>query len=314
MYSSIDELLADTVIEARVTFRGLACTGWGIAGGSGGRIGFHAILSGECWVRTPASDAPTRASAGGLLVYRPTTDYLLAHGPLVSAPQTPVRLAPLSSADSDRSVGLLCGYFDGGVANAALISTLPEFVFWPSATACPAPIAALLKAIGLCAHESNSHAFLLERLLQPLIMLVLRTVTVVPRSQLGLLRAHRDPKLRRLLTALHRQPSRRWTVGSMASVAGLSRSAFAEFFHQEVGQSPARYLQNYRLALAARLERRGGLSTDELARQCGYRSTAAFRRRLKQASAGQATSASTRQLGNGESLFPLDDQCPDTDA
>src|SRR6266513_1205271 len=225
MYSSIDDLLADTVIEARVTFRGLACTGWGIAGGTGCRIGFHAILSGECWVRTPASDAPTRASAGG---------------PLVSAPQTPVRLAPLSSRDSDRSVGLLCGYFDGGVANAALISTLPEFVFWPSATACPAPIAALLKAIGLCAHESNSRAFLLERLLEPLIMLVLRTVTVVPRSQLGLLRAHRDPKLRRLLTALHRQPSRRWTVGSMASVAGLSRSAFAEFFHQEVGQSPAR--------------------------------------------------------------------------
>src|SRR5436190_13272374 len=72
MYSSIDDLLADTVIEARVTFRGLACTGWGIAGGTGCRIGFHAILSGECWVRTPASDAPTRASAGGLLVYRPT--------------------------------------------------------------------------------------------------------------------------------------------------------------------------------------------------------------------------------------------------
>ena len=85
----------------------------------------------------------------------------------------------------------------------------------------------------------------------------------------------------------------------MASVAGLSRSAFAEFFHQEVGQSPARYLQNYRLALAARLKRRGGLSTDELARRCGYRSTAAFRRRLKRASTGQATSTSTRHLGNG---------------
>jgi len=192
-----------------------------------------------------------------------------------------VRLAPLSSEPSDRSVGLLCGYFDGGAANAALLKTLPDCVFWPSAAACPAPIAALLKVLALCARDSNSPSFLLERLLQLLLMLVLRTVSHVSRNELGILRARRDPRLRSVLNALHREPDRRWTVGSMASVAGVSRSAFAELFHREVGESPARYLQNYRLALAARLERQGGLSTDELARQCGYRSTAAFRRRLR---------------------------------
>ena len=284
---SIDDLLSNVVIDARITFRGLACTQWGISGGTAGRIGFHAILSGECWVRTPASDAAIRTSAGGLLIYRPTTDYLLAHLPGVSEPRPPVSLAPLSSKPSDRSVGLLCGYFDGGVANAALLKAMPECVFWPSATACPAPIGALLKVLDLCAHSSgDSPAFLLNRLLELLIILVLRTVIDVPRTQLGILRAHLDPKLRRLLSALHREPGRQWTVGSMASVVGLSRSAFAELFHREVGESPARYLQNYRLALAARLRRSGHLCTDELARQCGYRSTAAFRRRLRRSVPG----------------------------
>jgi transcriptional regulator GlxA family with amidase domain len=160
-------------------------------------------------------------------------------------------------------------------------------VFWPSAAACPAPIAALLKVLDLCAHDNNSPSFLLGRLLQLLLILVLRTVSDIPRTELGILRARRDPKLRSLLSALHREPGRRWTVGSMASVIGLSRSAFAELFHREVGESPARYLQNYRLALAARLERRGGLSTDELARHCGYRSTAAFRRRLRRSLPGR---------------------------
>ncbi len=272
-----------------------------------GRIGFHAILSGECWVRTPAADAAIRTSAGGLLIYRPSTDYLLAHLPGVSEPQPPVRLAPLSSAHSARSVGLLCGYFDGGAANAALVNALPDCVLWPSADACPAPIGALLKVIDICAHRSNSPAFLLERLLELLIILVLRTVTEVPRAPLGLLRAHRDPRLRRLLIALHRQPGRQWTVRSMASVVGLSRSAFAKLFHQEVGESPVRYLRNYRLAVAARLRRRDGMSTDELARQCGYRSTAAFRRRLRRSNARQATGANTGQP-------ELDDQCPGTDA
>src|SRR5215471_12486776 len=91
---SIDDLLADIVIDAHVTFRGLACTRWAITGGAAGRIGFHAILSGECWVRTPASDTATRTSTGGLLIYRPAADYLLAHLPAVSEPLPPVRLAP----------------------------------------------------------------------------------------------------------------------------------------------------------------------------------------------------------------------------
>ena len=278
---SLDDLLADLVIDARITFRGLACTRWGIVGAAAGRIGFHAILSGECWVRTPDSDPATRASAGGLLLYRPTTEYLLAHSPDICEPLPPVRLAPLSSEHSAGNVGLLCGYFDAGAANAALVNTLPKCVFWPSAAACPPPIAALLKVIDVCSHgASNSPAFVLERLLESLIIMVLRTVAIPP-GAVGIVRANRHPQLQRLLTAVHREPDRRWTVRSMASVAGLSRSAFAELFHREVGESPARYLQIYRLTLAARLRRQGGISTDKIARQCGYRSTAAFRRRLR---------------------------------
>ena len=298
MQYSIDELLASIVIDAHVTFRGLACTQWGISGGTAGRIGFHLILSGECWVRTAASGAATRTSAGGLLIYRPTANYLLAHLPGVSEPRPPVRLAPLSSERSDPSVGLLCGYFDGGAANAALLKTLPDCVFWPSAAACPAPIAALLKVLDLCVHDRNSPSFVLERFLQLLLILVLRTAADVPRSQLGTLRAQRDAKLRNLLTALQREPGRRWTVRSMASVAGLSRSAFAELFRRELGESPARYLRSYRLALAARLKRRGGLSADELARRCGYRSTAAFRRSLRR-STSDPESVGTDSHGNG---------------
>jgi AraC family transcriptional activator of mtrCDE len=278
---SVDDILADLVIRARVTFRGLACTSWGIAGGPAGRIGFHAILSGECWVRTPDSDNAVRAVTGGLLLYRPTTEYLLAHSPDLSEPQSPVRLAPLSSKHSAGDVGLLCGYFDAGAANVALVNTLPTYVFWPSAAVCPAPIAALLKVIDICSHGANtSPAFVLERLLESLIIMVLRTVAV-PRDAVGIVRANRHPQLQRLLTAVHREPGRRWTVRSMASVAGLSRSTFAELFHREVGESPARYLPNYRFTLASRLKRQGGISIDKIARQCGYRSTAAFRRRFR---------------------------------
>jgi transcriptional regulator GlxA family with amidase domain len=138
-----------------------------------------------------------------------------------------------------------------------------------------------LQVIDMCSREpSTSPAFVLERLLESLIIMVLSKVALPPQA-LGIARANRHPQLQRVLAAMHRDPSRRWTVPSLAAVAGLSRSAFAELFHREVGQSPARYLLSHRLALAARLKRQTGLSTDQIARQCGYRSTAAFRRRFR---------------------------------
>jgi AraC-like DNA-binding protein len=73
----------------------------------------------------------------------------------------------------------------------------------------------------------------------------------------GLLTGLGHPKLARALVALHERPGDPWTLDAMAQVAGMSRSAFAACFKEEVGEPPAEYLLRWRISLAQRMLREG---------------------------------------------------------
>ena len=60
-------------------------------------------------------------------------------------------------------------------------------------------------------------------------------------------RRPRDPDIGRVLSAIHLEPSRNWTVEALARVMGASRSGFAERFATIVGETPARYLTQVRM-------------------------------------------------------------------
>jgi AraC-like DNA-binding protein len=97
----------------------------------------------------------------------------------------------------------------------------------------------------------------------------------------GLLAALADPRLSKALAAIHERPGDGWTIQSMAQVAGMSRTAFAERFHETLGQPPIQYLSNWRASEAKRLLRNRRFSVAAIAQQLGYRSEAAFRRFFK---------------------------------
>ena len=72
-------------------------------------------------------------------------------------------------------------------------------------------------------------------------------VEQLPKNANNWLNAVRDPYLSPVLSAIHAKPAHGWTVVELASIACLSRSAFAERFSQIVGQPPLTYLTQYRL-------------------------------------------------------------------
>jgi len=100
----------------------------------------------------------------------------------------------------------------------------------------------------------------------------------------GLLRGMREPALARALRAMHSDVRGEWTVAELASLAGMSRSAFAARFSQTLGCAPMEYLSRWRMALAQDSLSRGVKSLDRLAEEIGYESASAFstafRRRL----------------------------------
>ena len=101
-------------------------------------------------------------------------------------------------------------------------------------------------------------------------------VEQLPKNANSWLNAVRDPYLSPVLSAIHAKPAYGWTVVELASIACLSRSAFAERFSQMMGQPPLAYLTQYRLRLATRLLIQQDMSISKISEKVGYASETAF--------------------------------------
>lgn len=115
----------------------------------------------------------------------------------------------------------------------------------------------------------------LEHLLQVLMIEAFRS-SVPAEAPPGLLRGLGDARIGPTLRALHSEPARSWTVGDLASVAGLSRSAFFTRFNGIVGVPPMTYLMNWRMTLAKHMLRSGRHTIADVYRKIGYGSASAF--------------------------------------
>jgi len=273
-----DQLLAQLNLHARIAFRGVVCERWAIGGGGQGRLGFHAVLSGSCWLRLPGM-APVEVTAGGLFLYRPEAQYLLAHSRLAEHEMAPARQMPVASVAAGPFAGLLCGYFEGGMANVPVVEAVPDYLIWRNFADFPEPLARLMHTLVACAlDEVRGGDHILQRLCELLMLMILREPQVLKPERIGILRAQRDPVLRRVFSAIHARPGRHWTLESLARSAGVSRSAFAARFKQQADVSAMHYVRRYRLALAERRMREEGLSLQQAARATGYGSAGALRR------------------------------------
>jgi AraC-like DNA-binding protein len=97
----------------------------------------------------------------------------------------------------------------------------------------------------------------------------------------GWLRALVDPQIGRALSLIHEKPEGDWTVESLASEVGMSRSPFAARFAQLVEEPPLRYLTRWRMQKASRLLETSHAGLAVIAKRVGYDAEAAFSKAFK---------------------------------
>lgn len=122
---------------------------------------------------------------------------------------------------------------------------------------------------------------MVSRLIDLLVIRTLRMWVSKQGNRAGWLSGLSDERIGRALNAMHMEPSRAWTVESLAETASMSRSIFSDRFTSVVGVPPLRYLTRWRLTLAADLLRTGTVKVTDVAFSAGYGSEAAFSRAFK---------------------------------
>ena len=168
--------------------------------------------------------------------------------------------------------------FEGGSENP-LAQALPPLIALPL-TRVPGLESALDLLFAETDHVRCGQRLLADRLFEVVVLQLLRWLLDHPQEtgiRSGLITGLSDPRLARVLTAMHEAPGEAWTLERMARCAGMSRTAFANTFRECVGRTPADYLGNWRMALAqSRL--REGLPIKRLAEELGYANPSALSR------------------------------------
>lgn len=236
-----------------------------------GTAWFHLIGQGACWMQVTGVDEPVRLDAGDLVVLtRGTAHNFVGIGDL----QVPGCEPGFTS--------MLCGElrFESTAGNPVM-DGLPDLMVVHEAEAGDAfrRLAALLQ------EESRVQRFgsqaVMDKLADALFVMTLRHHLATAQSPRGLFAALADPRLKRALDAMHADPGRDWTVASLAEVACLSRTAFAERFAETLAETPYQYLTRWRMTQALKLLRDPRLSVAHVAERLGYQTEAAFRRSFK---------------------------------
>ncbi|WP_422050604.1 cupin domain-containing protein [Shimia sp.] len=220
-----------------------------------------------------------------------------AHDVVFRDPALNARQATLIDPESgDRlrpAIHCFCGSFtvDGDLAERVLQS-LPQVIVLDGLT--EDPIEWLDEMCGLVLRELGATqpgaSLMVSRLLDLLLVVILRRWAQSDDSLPGWLAAAKDERIARAIAAIHSNSGSNLSNAELADIAGMSVSNFADRFKQVMGQGPGAYLRGWRLDQAAEALLHSSASIEAIADRVGYASKEAFSRAF-QAKFGQSPSA-----------------------
>ena len=250
-----------------------------------GRAQFHFVGRGPLWLRSPGNNLYRMDTGTAVLIPRGGPHAILSSERTPSSSAKPFAFDFFSEEEGSACQGPVifscCMELElGGMQ--PLVAAMPEVLLASTLSQASPEICPMLDAME---RESlmlkAGHLGILARLAEVVAALVIRDWVADERGAAGWLGALHDPRLSKALVMMHKHPGGSWTVASLASEAGQSRSVFAQRFLQATGVSPLRYLTDLRMRLALLSLSREQQPMETIASQLGYGSLAAFGRAFK---------------------------------
>jgi AraC-like DNA-binding protein len=253
---------------------------------------FHTLLEGACWAEMiDGSAEPMRLNAGDIIVF-PLDDahaFCSAIG-MRAEPNLAVYTRPadhqlpyiLNEGDGPDACRFICGYLGCDVRPYnPFIKTLPRVLHGKS-TANGWLSHMVQHAVAETEQHQAGGETIRAKLAELMFVQVLREYAQdLPAGSRGWLSGLRDPQIGQALHLIHAHPASDWTIESLATAVGMSRSVFAKRFTHFTSDSPMHYVGKWRMQLAARRLENPHVSIAQAAVEVGYESEAAFNRAFK---------------------------------
>jgi AraC-like DNA-binding protein len=261
---------------------------------------FYAVTRGTCWLEAGGEGDPIQLGGGDLVFLPKSNPHAIKDTP--TTPAVPVeQVFGSGSCDRARSnaqpggivryggggaaTTLVAGYFstENGAQNLLFASLPPVVHVKGDAGTTVRWLEANLQFVASeMASGEPGFETIVSRLADILVVQAVRAHLAQSGGGCkGWLRALIDPQIGRALSLIHEKPEDDWTVESLASKVGMSRSAFAARFAQLVEEPPLTYLTRWRMQKASRLLETSPAGVAEVAKRVGYDAEAAFSKAFK---------------------------------
>ncbi|MDO9441838.1 MAG: AraC family transcriptional regulator [Beijerinckiaceae bacterium] len=253
---------------------------WGVRYAAHDAPGFTIVLAGNAWLSFEGEE-PLHLMRGDFLLLPTTPAFSLSSEPGIRCDPVEPRVEPVRHGDGEGEPDFVAlgGSFAFERVNAPLLlSLLPRRIHIPASKGRATRFGRLIDLLAdECAADHPGKDLLLRRMLEALLIEALRWQSDGPDGAVaGLLHGMRDPGLARALGAIHADVRAGWTVGGLAAIAGMSRSAFSARFGEVMDCPPIEYLARWRMAIAKQALAQGAKSLDRIADEIGYESASAF--------------------------------------
>jgi AraC-like DNA-binding protein len=242
----------------------------------------YALVCGQCWLRVDGVPDPLLATAGDCLLltqgraFRIASDLDLEPTDAeVFYGATPV--GGVTTYQGGETSGIAAHFEVSGRSSDILLGLLPPIVHLRTESD-KATLRGSIERMRQELRDPQPGGILLLRQLALMMLIQALRLHLAdgPSGGVGWLFALSDARLSAALAAMHAAPARRWTLASLAQVAGMSRTSFAVHFKATLGESPMEYLTRWRMLRAGDRLENSNDSIAHIAQALGYSSAAAF--------------------------------------
>ncbi len=285
----LDKLLSNLNVHAEPFARCTISSGWrlGLPGPSG--VMLHFVLEGRGMLRDAAGQR-SELRPYFLVIVPPGTRHDLespgniehevrVEGPPPKGVWNPLLLA--GSLDSETNLVVACGLVRVQFGDSLGLFDHMKEMMVVDLSDVPQVGTAFQDIFTEQSQPSPGSEAMTAALMSQCMVHLLRKLCEDDQCPLPWLAALENERLARAIDRILEQPGAHHTVESLAEVAAMSRSAFAENFAAAFSRPPMTLVHHVRMQRAAQLLRQANISVDEVADRVGFSSRSHFSRAFK---------------------------------